>query len=224
MPRNFVDKSAWNAATGRLNNTSVAIPGETNSLFQNLGLPSPPEYGSQDDVGKRFLMTENDMIPLSASQYAISTGATLYGAVYQLVLVDSGATAANIAPGLGAFIKDQSTGGAAGSGALAYAVTTADQAVSVQHLIGVYLFAATPGQYTWIAVHGKVPVQYIATVTATTAGGTIILSGTAGKFDVPTQSGSPTFAQMGTILGNAISTPANAALGTALMRNFGGRY
>jgi hypothetical protein len=224
MPRNFADKSAWNAATGRLNATSVAIPGETNSLFQNLGLPCPPEYGSQDDVGKRFVMTENDLVPLSSSQYANSANAKLYGGIYQLVLLDSGATAANVAPGTGAYLLDTATGGAAGSGALNYSVTSADQAISVQHLCGVFLYAATVGQYTWIQVHGKCPVQYIATVTATTAGSTVIVSGTAGKFDAPTQSGSPTFAQMGTILGNAISTPANGALGTVFMRNLQGRY
>lgn len=224
MPRNFVDKSAWNTATTKVNATAVPIAGETNSIFQNLGLPCPPLYGSQDDVGKRFLLTENDMVPLASSQYLLSTGAALYGCIIQLVPVDSGATAANIAPGLGAYLLNTATGGAAGSGAQQYTVTSADQAISTQHLCGVFTYASPVSDFTWIIVHGKCPVQYIATVTATTAGGTIIVSGTAGKFDVPTQSGNPTFAQMGTILGNAISTPANGALGTAIMRNLQGRY
>mgnify|MGYP006267301337 CR=1 FL=1 len=122
MPRNFVNKSAWNVATQKVNATSVAIAGETNSLFQNLGLPAPPQYGSQDDVGKRFLFTELDMVPIASSLYELATGQQVYGGVYQLVFIDSGATAANIGPGKAAFHLDTLTGGASGSGALVYAV------------------------------------------------------------------------------------------------------
>jgi len=220
MPRNFTDKSLWNPANPALNDVNVTILGEVNSFFANLGATSAPQYGSQDDNGKRVVFSEADLA--SGSLYLNSTLQQLYGGIYQVVFVDSGATAANIGPGLAAFALN--TGTVSGTGAINYCVTTADQAVSVQHMIGVFLFAATPGNYTVIQVHGKCPVQYIATVTATTAGSTIILSGTAGKFDAPTQSGSPTLAQMGTILGNAISAPANGAIGTVLMRNLDGRY
>lgn len=227
MPRNFSDKSFWNPATTKVNYSSVAIPGETNSLFQNLGLPCPPEYGSQDDVGKRGVFTEVDMVPIASSQFLNSTGHALYGGIYQLVLVDSGATAANIGPGKAAFFLDtlSAAGSAAGSGALAYAVTSEDQAIAINQFCGVFLYAATPGQYTFIQVHGKALVQYRATVTATTAGGTIVVQGAGtGVFDCPTQTGSITLATYGTVIGNAISTPTNAAIGTVQMRNLQGRY
>lgn len=221
MPRNFTDKSLWNPANPDLNNVNVALLGVVNSFFANLGATSAPAYGSQDDNGKHVVFSEAELTATS-SLYVSATLQALYGGIYQVVKIDTGATAANIGPGLACFIKDVGTTSA--DGASVYSVTTADQATSVQQMIGVFLVAATPGNYTVVQVHGKCPVQYIATVTATTAGGTIILSGTAGKFDCPTQSGSPTFAQMGTILGNAISTPANGAIGTVLMRTLQGRY
>ncbi len=221
MPRNFTDKSLWNPANPALNEVNVTLLGEVNSFFANIGATSGPQYGSQDDIGKRVVFSELDLTA-SASLYLATTLQQLYGGIYQPVYIDSGATAGNIAPGLAAFLLN--TGTTAGTGAVNYCVTTADQAVSVQHMIGVFLYAATPGNYTVVQVHGKAPVQYIATVTATTAGGTIMLSGTAGKFDCPTQTGNPTFAQMGTIIGNAISTPANGAIGTVVMRILQGRY
>jgi hypothetical protein len=225
MPRNFTDKSGWNSATTKLNATSVPIAGETNSLFQNLGLPCPPAYGSQDDVGKRFLLTESDLVPLASSQFLLASGAAMFGCIVQLVLLDSGATAANVAPGLAAFILNTATGGAAGSGALAYSVTDESHTVALSHLCGTFLFAATPGQYTYIAIGGKIPVQYRAAVTANTQGGAIIVQGAGtGVFDCPAQGGAPTFGQWGQIIGNAISQPANGAIGTVFTKYLLGRY
>jgi len=225
MPRNFTDKSGWNPATTKVNATNVSLAGENNSLFQNLGLPCPPAYGSQDDLGKRFLLTETDMVPLASSLYSLSTGQALYGCIVQLVTLDSGATAANVAPGLAAFILDTATGGAAGSGALNYSVTDEAHAVALNHLCGTFLFAATPGNVTYIAIGGKIPVKYRATVTATTAGSTIIVQGAGtGVFDAPTQSGNPTFLNLGNVIGHAISTPANGAVGTVFTKWMIGRY
>lgn len=229
MPRNFVDKSAWNVATTKVNATNVAQAGETSSLFTSLGLPSPPLYGSQDDVGKRFLFTEGDMVPLAASQYLLATGQALWGSIVQLVLLDSGATAANVGPGKAAFLKDTLTGGAAGSGALAYAVTDEANAASFNQICGIFLFAATPGQYTYIAISGKVPVQYRAAVTSAAVTGAILLAGLGtGVFDSIAAATAVTMGTAGTAIGSyvgqAISVPANGAIGTVMMRPIFGRY
>lgn len=229
MPVNFSDKSFWNVATTKVNATSAAQAGETNSLFQNLGLPSPPAYGSQQDVGKRVVLSEADMVPLASSLFELASGSALFGGMYQLVFIDSGATAANIGPGKAAFIKDTLTSGAAGSGALVYAVTDESQAASFNQLCGVFLFAATPGQYTFIQVHGKAIVQYRATVTLATVAGAVLLQGAGtGVFDSIAAAtaivAGTAGAAIGSYVGQAISAPANGALGTVQLRPLFGRY
>jgi hypothetical protein len=142
----------------------------------------------------------------------------------QLVLLDSGATSGNVGPGLGAFILDTATGGGSGSGATSYSVTDESHAVALTHLCGTFLYAATPGQYTYIAIGGKIPVKYRATVTAATAGGCIIIQGAGtGVFDCPA-AGNLTFILSGEAIGYAISTPANGAVGTVFTKALFGRY
>ena len=229
MPRNFSDKSFWNVATTKVNATSVPVAGETNSLFQNLGLPCPPAYGSQDDVGKRVVLSEVDMFPGASSQYQLSTGPQLYGGLYELVFVDSGATAGNIGPGKAAFLKDVITGGGTDSGALIHAVTTEDQAASFNQITGIFLFAATPGQYTFIQVHGKAIVQYRAAVTNAAVTGAVMLQGAGtGVFDSIAAAtaivAGTANAAIGSYVGQAISVPANGAIGTVQLRPLFGRY
>lgn len=229
MPRNFTDKSFWNVATTKVNATSVAQAGEVNSLFTNLGLPCPPAYGSQDDVGKRALLTEQDMYPITSSQYELSTGQQLYGGIYELVYVDAAATAANIGPGKAAFILDIVTGGATDSGALVHCVTDEAHAISINLIAGIFLFAATPGQYTFIQVHGKAVVQYRAAVTNGAVTGAIVLQGAGtGVFDSIAAATALTAGTAGTSIGSyvgqAISVPSNGAIGTIQMRPLFGRY
>lgn len=229
MPRNFTDKSFWNVATTKVNATSVPVAGEINSLFQNLGLPCPPQYGSQDDVGKRVCLAEIDMYPIASSQYQLSTGQQLYGGIYELVYVDTAATAANIGPGKAAFLLDTVAGGGTDSGALVHCVTDESHAASFNQLCGVFLFAAAVGTYTFIQVHGKAVVQYRAAVTNAAVTGAIMLQGAGtGVFDSIAAAtaivGGTAGAAIGSYIGQAISVPANGAVGTIQMRPMFGRY
>jgi hypothetical protein len=222
MPINFADKSAWNSAFSQINNMNVATVGEVNQILSNIG--ATVNYGSQGDLGKRLILTEAEMTA-SGSLYVLSTGQQLYGGIYQLVQVDSGATAANISAGRAAFLLTTATSGATGSGATGYVVTDEANTLALTQIIGVFLNAVTPGNFCFVQVHGRAPVKYRATVTATTAGSAIMLTGAGdGTFDAPTQSGNPTFLQLHQIVGTAISNPANAAVGTMQMRILQGRY
>lgn len=216
---NYTDKSLWNALNGAINGCNVSTPGEINAMFSALGATSPPAYGSQDDLGKRITLQD-----IGALAYSLTTTGTLYGGVYQLVQVDTGATAANIGQGKAAFLLNTATGGATGSGGQGYVVTDEANTVALTHLCGVFLNAITPGNYGFIQVHGKYTVQYRATVTATTAGGDVIVAGLGtGVFDVPA-AGSVTHILLAQSIGNAISTPANGALGTVQGNWLRGRY
>lgn len=228
-PVNFSDKSIWNAPTTDLNFTSVPIPGETNSLFQNLGLPTAPLYGSQQDVGKRICLKELELNPIAGSRYLNSAGQALYGGMYQLVLLDSGATVANVGPGKAAFFLDTATGGGAGSGAQTYSVTDESHAGNFKQIAGIFLFAATAGQYTFIQVSGKAVVQYRAAVTSAALTGAIIVAGLGtGVFDSVAAATAVVFgtagAALGTYVGEAISVPANGAIGTVQLRSLFARY
>jgi hypothetical protein len=210
---NFADKSLWNPGNIALNNVNVATIGELNAMFAAQGLQI--NYGSQDDLGKRIVIAEKD-----AADYSLTTVGTLYGGIYQLVHVNASATAANVKQGTTAFFLD----GTSNAGAVIYDVTDGAHFVAIGQIAGVFLNAITPGNYGFIQVHGKCTVQYITTVTATTAGSAIIPSGTAGLWDAPTQSGNPTFLQFNQVLGVSISNPANGALGTVQMGILRGRY
>lgn len=210
---NFADKSLWNPGNIALNNVNVATIGEVNAMFAAQGLQI--NYGSQDDLGKRIVIAEAD-----AASWSLTSVGTLYGGVYQLVHVNASATAANVKQGTTAFALD----GTANAGAQTYDVTDGAHLVALGQIAGVFLNAITPGNYGFIQVHGKATVQYIATVTATTAGSAIIPSGSAGLWDAPTQSGNPTFLQFAQVIGVSISNPANGALGTVQMGIFRGRY
>src|SRR5208282_1556361 len=162
MPRNFSDKSFWNAAPGfGVNNVNVATLGEVNAMLALAG--ATIAYGSQDDLGKRFILSEAE-----ASIYQYGSNA-IYGAIYQPVYVDSGATAAEVAVGKVAFTKD--TGTTAGTGAKTYAVTGQGGADAVDLIAGVFLNTITPGNYGIICVGGKVAVKYRNTPSVTPAVG-----------------------------------------------------
>lgn len=217
MPVRFSDKSSWNAQSTFLNGTNVATLGEVNALLSGIN------YGSQGDIGKRFFFAESEAIASTFTATAnLASGTLLYGGGYQLVQVSASATAANVAQGLACFLLD----GTSNAGASGYVVTDEAHAVALTHLIGVFLNSITPGNYGFIQVFGKATVKYRATVTATTAGSTVIVTGAGdGTFDAPTQSGSPTFIQMGQIIGTAIQAPASGAYKTVQMKNqFFGRF
>lgn len=214
----FSDKSLWNTAFTAVNNCNVATVGEVNQMFQNAGAPAgeAPLYGSQDDLGKRIILTEfgATLVP-----YLASANGTLYGGVYQLVQLSASATSAKAVVGMAAYLLATSTN------AQGYVVTDESHAAALTHICGVFLNTITPGNYGFIQVHGKVNVQYRASVTATTAGGAIIPTGDgSGTFDCPTQSGNPTYLTVNQIIGNALVNPANGALTAIQMKLLLGRY
>jgi len=216
---NFVDKSIWNSAPGfGINGVNVATVGEVNAFFANLGLTSAPQYGSQDDLGKRIILTEAGGASKRYTNVAnLAANTALYGGIYQLVQLSASATGANVAQGTAAFFLD--------SGAAGYVVTDEAHANALNDLCGVFLNAITPGNYGIIQVHGKATVQYRAVVTATTAGSSVLVQGAGtGVFDAPTQSGNPTFLNLFNIIGSAIQAPANAGLKTVRMKFLHGLY
>jgi hypothetical protein len=209
VAKNFTDKSLWNAGNIAINNVNVATLGEINALLSGIN------YGSQDDLGKRIVIAEVD-----AADWSLSSVGTLYGGIYQLVHLDASATAANVGKGKAAFLLD----GVSNAGAQIYDVTDEANAVALPHLCGVFLNSITPGNYGFIQVHGKYSCQYIAAVTAVTDGGSVVLAGDgSGEWDVPA-AGNETFILLAQTIGNAITTPANGALGTVQGNWMRGRY
>ena len=225
-PINFADKSLWNVGSTQLNNTNVPTVGEVNAMFAALGATAPPiAYGSQDDLGKRVTMRESDLIA-TGNLFTLSTGDALYGAIYQLVQLDSGATSANAVAGRAAFLLDTATGGSANSGAAGYVVTDEANAASVNHLCGIFLNTITPGNFGIIAVHGKVGVYYDAAVTSLlVAGSSVILKGGGiGTFNNVVGALAFTGANIGTYLGHALEAPVASSIKRAYIRNLFGRY
>lgn len=205
-PRNFTDKSMWNPrSAGGINNVNVATVGEVNSFFQNLSAPSPVTYGSQQDVGKRMWIG-SDVV----ADYTDTAIGTLYGGVYQLVLVDSGATAANVAIGHAAYLVYADVG--------TWGVTDFAHADAASLPAGVFLNTITPGNYGFICVAGIVNVKYKASslTNSSLAVGDVLLPVTGGVFDDPTQTGNPTWANLYTGFAVAIGTvPVAGALSQA---------
>lgn len=204
MPINFTDKSLWNVANPAINNVNVATLGEINSVLNAAGVTV--NYGSQGDLGKRIVFTEAEV-----ANYTYATNGTLYGGIYQAVLVDSGATAANVARGKVAFLKV--------SGASTYSVTDQANADSVNLVAGVFLNSITPGNYGIIQVAGKVSVK-VTTVTSHALGVALVVGATGdGTVDVAT---APTVNNM---IGNALVDPATTGTIYAAQTKFlFGRY
>jgi hypothetical protein len=149
----------------RISTPGIWLPGPLNTLN------SPSPTGQADIAGNPYYMGMNPgkMIVLGAgeAQSNAAIGTTLYDGAYQVVQLDSGATAANATLGMPAYILLDS---GATQGALpetAYnipAVTTADKATTITTLFaGVFINPATvvgmangptPGNYTMIFVGG----------------------------------------------------------------------
>ncbi len=175
--------------------------------------------GSQDPVtgaayptgltaGVVVEVSDAEAAPLSNPRSANN----LFGGDYQWVQVDSGATAANVQAGRGAFLKLDATGVAEGvepeSGYSNYVVTDQAGAAADTMFCGVFLNAITPGNWGFIFVgRGRVNVTYKSSVTAGTIGNQVLVaSSAAGLFDAAT-----TFTQL--TIGQA--TTAAVANGTS---------
>ncbi len=182
-------------------------------------------YGSQGDLGKRIVIADAEFA--SNPLYTQAANGTLFGGVFQPVYIDPAATVANLTTGKIAYLKDITpTGGVADSGAKVYCITDSAHADAASLIAGVCLTpTVTAGNYTVIQVHGKVNIQFTATLTGTGAIGSPVIAGgaTAGTADVPA-AGSPTYATLGQYLGNAIVAPTNAGLTAVQLKTFLGRY
>jgi len=220
VPRNFVDKSLWNTQLA-VNNVNVPTVGQVNSLFAGIGgLPGAPVYGSQGDLGKIICLSDAE-----AAAFSFLTNGTLFGGLYQLVQLDSGATSANALVGMAAYMLDTATGGATGAGGQTYTVTDSAHALSTSLGVGVFLNTITPGNFGFIQISGKATVQYTAAVTDTNIGDAVLFAGTtAGTFNAVAAATAVTDAVLSTFLGNAIQAPANGALKTVLMKLAPWRY
>jgi hypothetical protein len=212
MFRNFVDKSSWNAlSNGGLNNVNVQTLGELNLIMLAAGAIIP--YGSQGDLGKRFLLDEGGA---AAASY-LAQG-TLYGGIYQPVQLDPNATTANAVQGCAAFILD--------SGAANYVVTDYAHATATSLCCGIFLNTITPGYYGFIQVHGKASALFGATLTSATAGGSVLVNATNanGTFDNVVGATAITGANLGLWVGQSIVAAAASTLSTIYMKILCGRY
>lgn len=224
MPRNFTDKSFWNAATNFLNATNVTTLGEFNSVIAGLG-GGPINYGSQDDIGKRFIASEADLVPASASKFILSTATALFGGIYQAVQVDAGATAGNVAAGKAAFILETATGGAAGSGALGYVVTDEAHAIAIGLMAGIFLNSVTPGNFGFIQVHGKAQCLYNAAITDATVGDIVVVKGAGdGTFDALAAGTAVTDVVVAKNIGLALVAPVAGQIKNVHLTRLFGRY
>jgi hypothetical protein len=198
MPRNFTDKSLWNPANPAINNVNVPTLGEVNSLFAAAGLTIA--YGSQDDLGKRIIFSDAEI-----GTYTYAPNGTLFGGMYQVVQVDAAATAANVAVGKIAFLKQASYGG--------YVVTDGAHATDIGLIAGVFLNSITPGNYGVICIGGKVNVKFAGALTngAPAVGDNIAATGAAGLADdLSASSTAPTSRCFGLALAVAAANATSA--------------
>jgi hypothetical protein len=144
--------------------------------------PSGLTPGKQIQIGDQAASSLTN--PAGANQ--------LFGGTYQFIQVDSGATAANVNAGLGAFLK-LDPGGAAGvepeQGYANMIVTSQDQADSNNLFAGVFINAVTPGNYGFIFVGGgRVEVTYGTLTNGSPVLGdqVVVKASNNGKFDDPT--------------------------------------
>ena len=157
--------------------------------------------------------TQGDIIFLSASE-ALALSApttTLYEGIYQLVLVDSAATAANCTIGKAAYTK-YATG--------INVVTDAAHADSVNMFAGVFIiptaFTPTPGNYVYIfRGQGRVLASFGALTNGAPAIGDVVATaGTVGLFDDTSAT-----AVSARTVGYAVAAPAASTSSVILIQN-----
>ncbi|HEY3620753.1 MAG TPA: hypothetical protein VGK96_28450 [Candidatus Sulfotelmatobacter sp.] len=168
----------------------VFIPGFLNTCN------SPSQFGQQDAYGTQYPSgtTAGKAIAMGPqeAQNLAAPGTQLFDGFYQWVQVDSGATAANVAAGLAAFIKLDSGPTQGAIPETSYEVpqvTSEDQVVigggSTNLFAGVFLNSITPGNWGFIFNGGgRATVALSGTISA--AIGSIVNVGTgtnAGKFN-----------------------------------------
>ena len=205
----------------RISTPGIWLPGPLNTIN------STSPTGQADIAGNPYFMGMNPgkmiVVGTSEAQSAAAAGTTLYDGAYQVVQLDSGATAANALQGMPAYIRLDSGPTQGALPETAYnvpAVTTADVATLVGDtalLAGVFINPATvggvangptPGNYTVIFVGGG-RVQTL-NAGAATIGNTVFPSAGGAATWAAGQTTPPT---TGVNWGQAVQTTGAAGLG-----------
>jgi hypothetical protein len=154
--------------------------------------------------GAVFYLSEKQANDLSAVAVNGASVMQCHAGWYMVVQVDAAATANLIAQGLI---------GARASLASPSKVTDivhSIAALGVGQQPVIFLNSVTPGNYTIVQIAGDVNVLASAAVAA--VGNILAFSATTGQVAAPTQSGSPTYANLGLIVGPAQNTTSGAGL------------
>ena len=146
------------------------------------------------DVGVYFDLTEAE-----ANQLSYTTAGTLHQGRYRRVLVDSGATAANVQTGTLAYLTTVAKG--------VNCVTSYDKALSTSLCLGVFLNAVTPGNYGFIQESGDANVLGNGTIGSGNSVGQYVASTTGGTINTSSGAGFGI-----TTVGVATSTPTASTL------------
>lgn len=198
---------------GYLNNYNTANDTGASDTYGNI-YPTGSNVGKVIEVGD--LLAANLTTPgTTGGSYATPSGFPLFGGAYQIVQVDSGATAANVAYGTPAFIRLDSgvTQGALPETSYAnIVVTTADivgQVGGTYNLFaGVFLNAITPGNFGLIFVGaGRAAVSIASGNGGGTGLGTPILTNTLNPNFIT--AAATTTAVLPSNVGVAVQTVAN---------------
>lgn len=199
MAFNFADKSLWNIAlaNGGLNAINVPNLGVINT---DTRLPAI-SYGSLEDLGKRIWVEAPNISLVTAT-----ANGTLFGGYYQLVTVDSGATAGNVAVGKVAYVKNTAAGNTA------FTVTSEDIATGASsEVAGMFLNSITPGNIGAICIGGKVNVKLKNPITNGTAaeGDALFAGGGSGTVDDLTLASVFSTLFLNKYLGTALAVPVS---------------
>lgn len=208
---------------GFLNNYNSASDTGQVDAYGNV-YPSGSNIGKVIEVGDS-LAAQLTQPGTKQGTYGTKSGNPLFGGAYQIVQVDSGATAANVDYGLCAYIKLDSgvTQGALPETSYQNIVVTdeASGGVSVTKSLfaGVFLNAITPGNFgiIWVGA-GRATVLYKSSLTnnSPALGDNIVTGGGSGTFD---DAAANTTAPTGLYIGQAVQTPVGAAYGVIYSRN-----
>lgn len=208
---------------GYLNNYNSASDTGQVDAYGNV-YPSGSNVGKVIEVGDS-LAAQLTKPGSTGGTYATKSGNPLFGGAYQIVQLDSGATAANVDYGLVAYIKLDSgvTQGALPETAYANIVVTDESAGGVSIVkslfAGVFLNAVTPGNFglIWVGA-GRATVLYKASLTngSPALGDNIATGGGSGTCD---DAAANTTAPTGLYIGQAVTVPVGGAYGVIYNRN-----
>ena len=182
-------------------------------------------YPSGSNAGKMIELGDNEAV--NATAPGTPAANVLLGGAYQIVLLDSSATAATCVAGNAAYIKLDQNGAAAGTlpetGFSGFSVTDYAHRDNSNFVAGVFINPATlngvanlptPGWWTIIFVGaGRVAVN-IGTAASTSLGAVVNAGSTGGGFDTASGTTPAT-----TTIGTAVTTPAASSTAVVYVPN-----